>query len=205
MLAAKSQKNNGIPYSLTQRNWECQAGMECIMHPGKELGQCVDIDECTASILHSTPCIVLLKYCRSSHHQRSFETPFAGSALYWCFAGILWSKHNVHKQVQLIKHFCVSKPKASIAMSKNPKQKSQPFLLLKRWLVLVPLQPRIHRFPRRGLKFCLLCYLDAKLPNCEKKIPWTSLNRLAVMIWMSVPTTRTLPPIVDQTTKAVST
>ena len=147
----------------------------------------------------------LSKFPLSKIMSTSFKTPFAGSALYWCFAGILWSKHNVHKQVQLLKHFCVSKPKASIAMSKNPKQKSQPFLLLKRWLVLVPLQPRIHRFPRRGLKFCLLCYLDAKLPNCEKKIPWTSLNRLAVMIWMSVPTTRTLPPIVDQTTKAVST
>jgi len=30
-----------------ERNWECQAGLECIMHTGKELGQCVDIDECT--------------------------------------------------------------------------------------------------------------------------------------------------------------
>ena len=63
--------NNEIPYFLTQRNWECQAGMECIMHPGKELGQCVDIDECTASVLYLTPCFALLKYCRSSHHQRS--------------------------------------------------------------------------------------------------------------------------------------
>ena len=106
----------------------------------------------------------LSKFPLSKIMSTSFKTPFAGSALYWCFAGILWSKHNVHKQVQLIKHFCVSKPKASIAMSKNPKQKSQPFLLLKRWLVLVPLQPRIHRFPRRGVKFCLLCYFDAKLP-----------------------------------------
>ena len=69
MLATKSQKNNEIPYFLTQRNWECQAGMECIMHPGKELGQCVDIDECTASILYLTPCVVLLKYCRRAHHQ----------------------------------------------------------------------------------------------------------------------------------------
>ena len=34
---------------LHQRNWECQAGLECIMHPGKELGQCMDIDECTVS------------------------------------------------------------------------------------------------------------------------------------------------------------
>ena len=41
------------------------------MHPGKELGQCVDIDECTASVLYLTPCFALLKYCRSSHHQTS--------------------------------------------------------------------------------------------------------------------------------------
>ena len=30
-----------------ERNSECKAGHECIMHAGKELGQCVDINECT--------------------------------------------------------------------------------------------------------------------------------------------------------------
>ena len=36
-------------FFFIQRNWECQAGLECIMHAGKELGQCVDIDECTVN------------------------------------------------------------------------------------------------------------------------------------------------------------
>ena len=174
MLAAKSQKNNGIPYSLTQRNWECQAGMECIMHPGKELGQCVDIDECTASILHSTPCIVLLKYCRSSHHQRSFETPFAGSALYWCFAGILWSKHNVHKQVQLIKHFLCFQTKGIHCYEKKSQTKVPTILTfeaLARSRALATQDSPVSK-ERSQVLSALLSWCQTAI--LRKKFPWTS-------------------------------
>ena len=39
---------------------ECAPGLECVMFPGKELGQCKDINECTVSV--SVPCLLATSF-----------------------------------------------------------------------------------------------------------------------------------------------
>ena len=151
--------------------------MECIMHPGKELGQCVDIDECTASVLYLTPCFALLKYCRSSHHQTSWvfllkhllqDPRFIDASLAYCGQNTTCTNRSNDKTSLYFQ------TKGIHCYEKKSHTKILTLLILQHWLVLVPLQPRIHRFPRRGVKFCLLCCHDAKLPIANF-FPWTSL------------------------------
>ena len=58
-----------------ERNSECQTGHECVKHPGKELGQCMDIDECTDSRFSAAS----LAHCGSnttcSNNHGSFSCP----------------------------------------------------------------------------------------------------------------------------------
>ena len=153
-------------------------------------------------------CVVLLKYCRSSHHQRSWvsflkhllqDPRFIDASLAYCGQNTTCTNRSNDKTslyFQTKRIHCYEKKShtkiptllifAALARSRALATQDSP-VSKERYVILPAL-----------LFWCQIANFDFFSLNL-------SLNRLAVMIWTSVPTTRTLPPIVDQTTKAVST